>query len=67
MIPEPSNPLRAGTTIVTIVDARPQLIKAAAVSRALRAAPGMRGVLVHTGQRYDRLNPPQASPLQWER
>ena len=53
MIPEPSNPLRAGTTIVTIVDARPQLIKAAAVSRALRAAPGMREVLVHTGQRYD--------------
>jgi len=38
-------------TIVTIVGARPQFIKAAAVSRALRAR--HREVLVHTGQHYD--------------
>jgi len=37
--------------IVTIVGARPQFIKAAAVSRALR--PRHREVLVHTGQHYD--------------
>ncbi len=39
--------------IVSIVGARPQFIKAAAVSRALRAAPGVMEVLVHTGQHYD--------------
>jgi UDP-N-acetylglucosamine 2-epimerase len=38
-------------TIVTIVGARPQFIKAAAVSRVLRAR--HREVLVHTGQHYD--------------
>lgn len=37
--------------IVTIVGARPQFIKAAAVSRALRAR--HQEVLVHTGQHYD--------------
>jgi UDP-GlcNAc3NAcA epimerase len=37
--------------IVTIVGARPQFIKAAAVSRELR--PRHREVLVHTGQHYD--------------
>ena len=37
--------------IVTIVGARPQFIKAAAVSRALRQR--FREVLVHTGQHYD--------------
>lgn len=37
--------------IVTVVGARPQFIKAAAVSRALRR--GHREVLVHTGQHYD--------------
>jgi UDP-GlcNAc3NAcA epimerase len=40
--------------IVTIVGARPQFIKAAAVSRALRAGAGVREVLIHTGQHYDR-------------
>lgn len=37
--------------IVTIVGARPQFIKAAAVSRVLRG--GCQEVLVHTGQHYD--------------
>jgi UDP-GlcNAc3NAcA epimerase len=39
-------------TIVTVVGARPQFIKAAPVSAALRAA-GIREVLVHTGQHFD--------------
>ncbi len=39
--------------IVSVVGARPQFVKAAAVSRLLRATPGMREVLVHTGQHYD--------------
>jgi len=39
--------------IVTIVGARPQFIKAAAVSRVLRAQSEMEETLVHTGQHYD--------------
>ena len=39
--------------ILTVVGARPQFIKAAAVSRALRSAAGVEEVLVHTGQHYD--------------
>jgi UDP-GlcNAc3NAcA epimerase len=41
--------------IVTIVGARPQLIKAAAISRAIRSefADRVTEVLVHTGQHYD--------------
>lgn len=41
--------------IVTVVGARPQFIKAAAVSRAIRAEqPGrLREVIVHTGQHFD--------------
>lgn len=40
-------------TIATIVGARPQFIKAAAVSRELRSRANVREVLVHTGQHYD--------------
>lgn len=39
--------------MVTVIGARPQFIKAAAVSRALRPVPGIEEVLVHTGQHYD--------------
>jgi UDP-GlcNAc3NAcA epimerase len=39
--------------ILTVIGARPQFIKAAAVSKLLRAAPGTREILVHTGQHYD--------------
>jgi UDP-GlcNAc3NAcA epimerase len=38
--------------IVTIIGARPQFIKAAAVSRVLRKT--MTEILIHTGQHYDR-------------
>jgi UDP-GlcNAc3NAcA epimerase len=42
--------------IVTIIGARPQIIKAAAVSRAVKTKfPGqIREVIVHTGQHYDK-------------
>ncbi|HUF16852.1 MAG TPA: UDP-N-acetylglucosamine 2-epimerase (non-hydrolyzing) [Thermoanaerobaculia bacterium] len=41
--------------MMTIVGARPQLIKAAMVSRIVRAQPewGIEEILVHTGQHYD--------------
>ena len=39
--------------IVSVVGARPQFIKAAAVSRVLQKTQGVREVLVHTGQHYD--------------
>ncbi|MCU0732570.1 MAG: UDP-N-acetylglucosamine 2-epimerase (non-hydrolyzing), partial [Hyphomonas sp.] len=41
-------------TVVTVVGARPQFIKAAPVSQAFAAA-GLREVLVHTGQHFDAL------------
>ena len=39
--------------IVTIVGARPQFIKAAALSRALLAEPALKEDLIHTGQHFD--------------
>jgi UDP-N-acetylglucosamine 2-epimerase len=40
--------------IFTIVGARPQFIKAATVSRVIRAHPGISEILLHTGQHYDQ-------------
>ena len=39
--------------IVTVVGARPQFIKAAAVSRVIRKTGGIREVIIHTGQHFD--------------
>jgi UDP-GlcNAc3NAcA epimerase len=39
--------------VLTVVGARPQFVKAAVVSRALTRFPGVREVMVHTGQHYD--------------
>jgi UDP-GlcNAc3NAcA epimerase len=39
--------------VLTIVGARPQFIKAAAISRAIRETEGLSEVMVHTGQHFD--------------
>lgn len=39
--------------VLTIVGARPQFVKAAAVSRAIREIGGLSEVMVHTGQHFD--------------
>ncbi len=39
--------------VITIIGARPQFIKAAAVSRVLRAEAGVEEKIIHTGQHYD--------------
>jgi UDP-GlcNAc3NAcA epimerase len=41
------------TKVVTIVGARPQFVKAAVVSRAMKEYDSIDEVLVHTGQHYD--------------
>jgi UDP-GlcNAc3NAcA epimerase len=41
-------------TLLTVIGARPQIIKAAALSRAIKASEGkIREIIVHTGQHYD--------------
>ncbi|MGY3534247.1 non-hydrolyzing UDP-N-acetylglucosamine 2-epimerase [Bradyrhizobium sp. USDA 4452] len=39
--------------ILTVVGARPQFIKAAALSRAIRDTDGLTEVMIHTGQHFD--------------
>ena len=39
--------------ILTVVGARPQFIKATAVSRAIRETDGLAEVMIHTGQHFD--------------
>ena len=39
--------------IVTIVGARPQFIKAAAVSRAISQVESISEIIIHTGQHFD--------------
>lgn len=39
--------------ICTIIGARPQFIKAAVVSRVIKATPGLHEIIIHTGQHYD--------------
>lgn len=43
------------TTILTVVGARPQFIKAAAVSRAIRDSADFSEIMVHTGQHFDEM------------
>ena len=39
--------------VLTVVGARPQFVKAAAMSRAFAAAEGVSEILIHTGQHFD--------------
>jgi UDP-GlcNAc3NAcA epimerase len=40
--------------LLTVVGARPQFIKASAISRCLQITPGISEILIHTGQHYDQ-------------
>lgn len=40
--------------IITIVGARPQFIKAAAVSREISKRPEINEIIIHTGQHFDK-------------
>jgi len=39
--------------VLTVLGARPQFIKAATVSRAIRACNDIEEIIVHTGQNFD--------------
>lgn len=41
------------TKVLTVIGARPQFIKAASVSRAIRATEDIEEIIVHTGQHFD--------------
>lgn len=41
------------TKVITVLGARPQFIKAAAVSRAIRARDDIEEIILHTGQHFD--------------
>lgn len=45
--------MSTGQKIVTIVGARPQFIKASAVSAIIQATPDVDEIIIHTGQHYD--------------
>ena len=40
--------------IITVIGARPQFIKAAAVSREIANHPEIQEIIVHTGQHFDK-------------
>ena len=44
----------APAKVLSVVGARPQFVKAAAVSRAMAAEPRLAEVMIHTGQHFDR-------------